>query len=390
MNILHVIPTLDPAAGGPPLIAARLASAQAVLGHQAHVMTYRSREAGQQRIVAENQHLAGFDHLSLHLLPYISWRERFFGEHALRTAKKLVPQMDIVHLHGVWEPQLLHAASLARQCGKPYLILLNGMLLPWAMRRGVLKKRFALAIGFRHMLAGGLLQFGSQDEAQAAYDLGFTRPGVVIPNGVSPDELDDPPTLGTFRAAYPQLGDEPFVLFLGRLHEQKGIDLLLPAFERVLAKQPSARLVIAGPDYGLSAHLQKRIAAMNQKDRLLLIGPIYGAEKRAALRDAACFCLPSRHEGFSLAVLEALAMGTPVVISPECHFPEVADAGAGLISALDPPTIADALLQLLQDGSLRSRASLAARELVASRYTWPDIARQTIEAYEKQLSVVRC
>jgi glycosyltransferase involved in cell wall biosynthesis len=383
LNILHVIPTLDPVAGGPPLIAARLASAQAMLGHQVQVMTYRSREAGQRRIAAENQRLAGFDRLTLHLLPYITWRERLFGWHALRSAQKIVPQMDIVHLHGVWEPQLLHAASIARKCGKPYLILLNGMLLPWAMRRGVLKKRFALAIGFRKMLAGGLLQFGSRDEEQAAHDLGFTQPGVIIPNGVSPEELDNPPPLGIFRAAHPELGDEPFVLFLGRLHEQKGIDLLLSAFEIVLAKRPSARLVIAGPDYGLSANLQQRIAAMNQQNHLLLIGPIYGSQKRSALRDAAYFCLPSRHEGFSLAVLEAMAMGTPVVISPECHFPEVAEAGAGLIPSLDPPAIADALLQMLADAPLRNRASVAAKQLVADHYTWPYIARQTIETYEQ-------
>jgi glycosyltransferase involved in cell wall biosynthesis len=368
MRILHVIPTLDPNAGGPPLICARLAIAQARLGHDVGVMSYAPPPAGRDRIAAENGRTAGFEQLKLHDLPSITWPERVTGSHARAAAKRLVPAVDAVHLHGVWEPQLLHAARAARQAGKPYLVLLNGMLLPWAMARGTAKKRLALRMGRRDMLLDGVLHFGSDDEAVAARALGFTHPGVVIPNGAFSDDPELPPA-GAFRAARPELGDGPYVLFIGRLHEQKGIDLLLAAFDAVAAHHPSVRLVIAGPDYGFD---------VPGGGRVLRVGPVYGREKLAALRDAACFCLPSRHEGFSLAVLEAMSVGVPVVISTECHFPEVAAGGAGLVTPLDAGAIADALLRVLSDDRFRG----VGRRMVADRYNWAAVAAETIRAYE--------
>ena len=289
------------------------------------------------------------------------------------TQKKIVPQMDAIHIHGIWEPQLIHTAKIARRHHKPYIVLLHGMLLPWSIQRGPLKKKLMLAMGAKRMLSHGILQFGSDDEELAARKLGYTNRGVIIPNGTSPEEVADLPAAGTFRKLHPQLADDPYILFLGRLHEQKGIDLLLAAFELVLKKVPNARLVIAGPAYGTPVK--------PNSDRVLIPGPIFGTEKLAALHDAACFCLPSRHEGFSLAVLEALACGTPVVISPECHFPQVAQSGAGLIPSLDPPAIAEALCRMLQDRDFRNGAGTAAKKLVTTQYTWMQVAAQIVDTY---------
>ena len=376
MRILHVIPILDPRAGGPPLICTKLAIAQARLGHDVSVLTYApNTPGGHGRIAAENGRTAGFDRLTIHELPPVDLAERTSGLRARSAARRLVPAVDAVHLHGVWEPQLLHAATAAQRHGKPYLVLLNGMLFPWAMRRGRAKKWLALHLGWRRMLARSVLHFGSADEAAAARGLAFTNPGVVIPNGAFPDEFDDLPAAGAFRAAHPAVGDDPFVLFVGRLHEQKGIDLLLAAFEIVARRHPTVRLVIAGPDYG--------VALPPLGPRVVRVGPVYGREKLAALADAACFCLPSRHEGFSLAVVEALACGTPVVVSTECHFPEVATSGAGVVTSLDPAAVADGLLRVLADPSFAARA----KPLIAERYDWKAVAAATVLAYQEAPAV---
>jgi glycosyltransferase involved in cell wall biosynthesis len=379
MRILHVIPTLDPRAGGPPLIATHLAAAQVILGHDVHIMAYRSPDANLSRITAENRQ-QGFDRITQHLLPLITLSEQITGKNAYAMAKDLVPAMDAVHIHGVWESVLYRSAAVARRHHKPYLVLLNGMLFPWAMQRGKLKKRIALLAGAQQMLTHGILQFGSQDEQLAAEKLGFTKPGEIIPNGTNSEDFADLPPPGTLRSLHPRLRNDPYILFLGRLHEQKGIDLLLAAFKIVTEKHPTARLVIAGPDFGRSTEIQSRTLAAGIQDRLLMIGPVFGQQKLAALRDATCFCLPSRHEGFSLAVLESLACGTPVVISPECHFPQVADCGAGLIPTLEPAAIAAALGRLLDDEPFRSSASTAAKAL-ANRMTWTAAATTAIKAY---------
>jgi len=378
MKLLHLIPTLDPRAGGPPLIVSHLAAAQAMLGHDVHVMTYKSREDGLQRIITDNRQ-RGFDRVFQHLLPYITMRERITGNQAAAMARELVPQMDALHIHGVWESMLYRSAVIARRHNKPYLILLNGMLLPWAMQRGQWKKRLALIAGAHTMLNTGILHCGSDDEAKAARALGYTNPSVIIPNGASPEEFANLPAPGTIGNLVPELGDAPYVLFLGRLHEQKGIDLLLAAFQLVIRQHPTAKLIIAGPDYGRSDEIKQRSAPMG--NRLLMIGPIFGEKKLSVLRDATCFCLPSRHEGFSLAVLESLAIGTPVVISAECHFPAVAEKGAGVIPPLKPPDIAAALMHFLQNPTARQSASAAAKKMITERYTWPHIAQQTLAAY---------
>jgi glycosyltransferase involved in cell wall biosynthesis len=143
------------------------------------------------------------------------------------------------------------------------------------------------------------------------------------------------------------------------------------------------RLVIAGPDGGAREPFIAQIRQASLENRVHLVGPLYGPDKLAALADATCFCLPSRQEGFSVAITEALACGVPAVISDACHFPEVAEQDAGLVTPLDPAQIAQALLQVLRDPSARSRMGAAGRALVQARYTWPQVARQMAESYQQ-------
>jgi len=125
------------------------------------------------------------------------------------------------------------------------------------------------------------------------------------------------------------------------------------------------------------------VAATGLGDRVDVIGPLYGRAKIAALVDAACFCLPSRQEGFSVAVLEAMACAVPVVISEACHFPEVAEVGAGTIVPLDAPALAKALGDVVADPGNAARMGAAGAALVRSRYTWEAIAGQSLRFYQE-------
>ena len=382
MRILHVIATLNPDAGGPPMIAARLAAAQAGLGHDVHIITHTEPAGGVGACVA----LRGVPNLGkvkiTELGPASAW-ERWSGGPLRPKLREAVAAAGAVHLHGVWESILRMAAKEARKSGTPYFILLNGMLHPWSLRQKATKKKIALALGYRRMLNGAAaLHLGNQSEQRLIVPLGLKTRGVLIPNGVFLDELRPLPAPGRFHAAHPELKGEPFVLFLSRLHYKKGLDILAEAFAIAAKAHRQLQLVVAGPDDGARGPFEKQIELLGLGSRVHVVGPVYGRDKLAAFVDAACFCLPSHQEGFSLALTEALACGAPAVISQGCNFPEVARARAGEVLPLDPQAFGDAMVRIASYPAVRQNMSEAGQRLIESRYTWPRIAKQTIAAYE--------
>jgi glycosyltransferase involved in cell wall biosynthesis len=210
----------------------------------------------------------------------------------------------------------------------------------------------------------------------------------IIPNGIYPREFDPLPALGQFYAAYPALKEKPYILFLSRVHYKKGLDYLADAFAKVAPAHPDVQLVIAGPDEGAAEPFQQAIASFGLSDRVHILGPIYGQNRFTALVDCACFCLPSRQEGFSIAILEAMACGRPVVITDACHFPEVAKVGAGEVVPLDAGALAGAIGHILSDRPKAEQMGQTGRDLVMKDYTWPSIARQLVDAYQRHIKQI--
>jgi glycosyltransferase involved in cell wall biosynthesis len=386
MKVLHVIPSLDPATGGPPIIAASLAAAQAAQGCQPRLVSYRFPEAD-ARIAGALKTIPGMAEVGLEYLPPLSKAERFLARGARRRLEPVVAAFDLVHLHGVWDPLIYAAASVASAHGKPFVLTVHGMLHPWALKQRGWKKRLALAMGYRRMLnRAAWLHLGNAAERDLTAGLNLTPPTRIIPNGIFPQEFDPLPPRGAFRAAHPETVKAKLVLFLGRLHYMKGLDILAEAMAIVAARIPEARLIVAGPDVGEQSTFEARVRRLGIADRVHVVGPVYGAEKLAALRDCDCFCLPSRREGFSMAVLEAMASDAPVVISTECHFPEVKEAGAGIVAELGPGKIAAGIETMLNDPAAARRMALAARTLIREHYTWPKVAEQMIEGYDAALN----
>ena len=176
------------------------------------------------------------------------------------------------------------------------------------------------------------------------------------------------------------------VLFLGRLHPQKGAHLLAEAFPRLRGCVSNATLLIAGPDeWGLAGRLQELATAGGDGSGVIFTGPVDGDLKRDLLARADLFCLPSEGEGFSVAVLEALASGTPVLLSPDCHFPEVEAAGAGRVAPRNAPAIAAAIEEMMSDPDRLQSMGVAARRFVASRYDWEGIVDRILDLYRAVL-----
>jgi glycosyltransferase involved in cell wall biosynthesis len=386
MRILHIVVGLDPALGGLPAVAARLAASQAQAGHHVTLVTH----ASPQRASAVEQSIRGIPGIErvriVGLDPAVraGW---FISPAALEALCKAIGEAEIVHLHGLWEPLVRQAATEAWRTRRLYILTPHGMLDPWSLRQRWLKKKVALLLVFRRVLQrAARLHLLNADEVQLLRPLGLTTRTVVIPNGVFLEEIEPLPPSGTFRSAHRELGSDPYILFLSRLHHKKGLDHLAAAFGAIAKQRPDVRLVVAGPDGGAQADFDRRVRDAGVQARVHVVGPLWGRDKFAAMVDAACFCLPSRQEGFSMAITEAMACGLPVVISEACHFPEVGEVGAGEIVPLQDDAIAAALERVLTDAGAAERMGAAGRRLVLQRYAWPVIGERAVQAYAEVLA----
>jgi len=367
LRIVHVYNWLDPANGGPPRVIVGLAAGQRALGHDVRLISSDRPGGAADRFVAA--------HLDPPP-PRATVRPKFFVP--LLTRRRLTAALadaDVAHLHGIWPPVTLLASRICRSLGVPYVLAPHGSLHAGALAEKWPRKHAGLwLLGYaglvRHAAALHLL---NPDEARIP---GFVpRPArtEIVPNGVFTAPFDG---LGPVASGGPAV-----VLFLGRLHPAKGCGVLGEAFGRLARRDPDARLVAVGPDQGGAAILRAAARRHGFADRLALPGPLFDAEKAAALGEATVFCLPSRHEGFSIATLEAMAARRPVVISEACHFPEVADAGAGRVVPLEAGAIADALGAVIGDRVAAAAMGARGRALVERHYRWASIAQRTVDLY---------
>ncbi len=386
MRIVHVIGTLDPSAGGPPAVALRLASAQSTAGHQVELISHgdASIEGDVRRSIAR---VPGSENLIRHAVPIGNSLDRALGLTSRRMLPGIVTGADIVHIHGVWEPILRRAGMTAHRARVPYVITPHGMLDPWSLEQKKWKKWIVLMLAYRRFIEqSAALHCLNETEKQLIVGGGFRCRCEVIPNGIFLNEIDPLPERGGFAKRFPALQGRRFVLFLSRLHYKKGLDYLADAFALLAGRHPDVDLVVAGPDGGAEADFRKQIEQHQLTGRVHVVGPLYGPEKFEALVDASCFCLPSRQEGFSIAITEALGCGTPVVVSRQCNYPEVTDSKAGIETELDPSAIANALSRLLENPELAANMGRAGRALVEERFTWPRVAALSLDLYSRLVS----
>lgn len=383
-RILHVIESLDASLGGPPAVCLRLAAAQAGRGHQVGILCRSSDAAGFPADRLES--IPGGDAVAGFTVPMRGGRvARALAAEVGAFVESRRASWDFLHIHSVWDPATRSAGHAALRAGIPYVLTTHGMLDRWGMRQGIvrpIKKRIALRLAIGRVLRGAsflhALTLGEQDGIRA---YGYGARTAVVPNGMFLEEIPQRSDVAALHRSHPALGEAPFALFLGRLHPVKGIDRLLAGFRGVVDRMPEARLVIAGPDYGQERALQSQITSLGLDRNVTFLGPVFGPARFDLMRECRVFCQMSRYEGFSVALLEALACGCPVIASVECRFPEIAAEGAGRIIAAEPALIAESMLAFLRDASARQAASIAGRELVRRGFTWAEVGRRMDEAY---------
>jgi len=299
-----------------------------------------------------------------------------------RLLRNAVESANICHVHGLWEAHSLAVRRLAKQMGKPVVSSVHGMLEPWEMANKRLKKSIYSQFLERPSLDGSLcLRALSEREVEDYRRFGVRRPIAIVPNGIG---ALDPVETSILFETFPQLSDKSIVLFLGRIHHKKGVLNLLQAWKTVASKREDAHLLIAGPDYaGTVARAKQIVSELRLENSVTLTSVVSGRMKLAALSAAKYFCLPSFSEGFSVAVLEALSIGLPAIVTPKCNIPSVASAGAGVSTSNDPAALADTLISCLRfDCRQWEKMSSAARALARSRFDWNVTGKTMLSVYE--------
>ncbi len=380
MKILHVMPTYLPAVryGGPMFSVHALCRNLAALGHDVHVCTTSIDGPGDFEVpLGVPVELDGvkvwyFRADRLRRLAVSSGMRTWIGER--------MGQFDLLHTHTVylWPPW--RAARAARAMDVPYVMAPRGMLVPEmiARRKWLAKTLWLKLLEWPNLAGADALHFTSELERMDAERLGIpVRRAAVIANGI---DLEEVLVSGGSRE---DTEPAPFVLHLGRINWKKGLDRLV----RAMAQAPDIRAVIAGNNEESCRESLERLAReCGVADRVRFLDPVYGAAKWRLLGAARALVLPSHSENFGNAVLEAMAAGKPVVVSPGVGLAAAVRAsGCGMVVEPEPGALAAALEQLWRDEPLCRSMGERGRALVEREYSWPCIAGQVVDLYRSIL-----
>ena len=270
---------------------------------------------------------------------------------------------------------------LAWQTGTPYVVCPAGELSLFGRSRWI-KQFFNIFIGYRIVrdAAGHIAVTPDEIPVYASYGVDTSKV-TVIPNGINEADFR---VNGVIRFADRYgLGAAPFILFMGRLNPIKGPDLLLEAFCSIATKYPNLHLVFAGPDGGLLDLLQKMSKAQGLSDRVHFIGYVAGRDKIEAYCSAEFLVIPSRQEAMSIVVLEAGIVGTPVLLTNQCGFDEVAAVGGGQVVAATAHELAAGLNSMLAEHMALKCMGERLQAHVRLNFTWDVIVKRFQELYRR-------
>lgn len=368
MKLLHVMPTVDPRGGGPIEGVRNLGQRLRELGHEVELVTLDDPASSwvtghTMKVHALGPSVGGGYSYNARLLPWLQAHAQGY---------------DFITVNGIWQYHSFAAWRVFTRLRLPYVVFTHGMLDPWFKRTYPIKhlKKWLYWpwADYRVLRDAAAVLFTSEEEriqARGSFWLYKAREQVVS-YGTRPPPGNGPALAEKFLDAHPRLWGKRVLLFLSRIQEKKGCDLLIDAFAEVAAREPDLHLVMAGPDQtGWVETLRAQAQLLGVDHRIHWTGMLQGDAKWGAFHAAEAFVLPSHQENFGIAVAEALGCGLPVLISNKVNiWREVESAGAGLV-ADDTVQGTRALLTrwLTLDLPARQRMANQARQLFEQRYT---------------------
>jgi glycosyltransferase involved in cell wall biosynthesis len=388
MRVLHVIPSLSPTSGGPSF--ALPAMARALLPHEIRLIAATTDDDGPGRHLSRVTH--GVE------TPQDGWSALYFPKQTEFYKVSLplrgwlrahVTEFDVVHIHAVFSFASLVAGHAAAAQGVPYIVRPLGVLNRWGMEN---RRKLVKALSFRlfdlpMLKKAAAMHYTSRMEMEDAARFGLTNLQRVIPIGIDLAPFDSLPPRSVFSAYFPETAATRNLLFLSRIDEKKGLDLLIAAFAKISPTQPNTRLIICGDgDPALIGKLKTMATAGGLADRITWAGQVTGELRLAAFSAAELFVLPSHSENFGIALLEAMAAGLPCLSTDQVALAvEAAVVGAVCAVACEGSALSEALRSLLSDAGERARLAKAAKEAAIHRYSLKAMGAGLKDLYESVL-----
>lgn len=389
MKILQIVPSISLIYGGPSQMVLGLAPALVKEGVEVTILTTDSNgDSGQQPLdVPLNRPIKqdGYEIIYFRCAPFRRYK---FSLDLLKWLKLHACEFDLAHIHALFSPVSSAAATVCRQQKLPYILRPLGTLDPADLRKKKLLKQFYVDILERRNLAGAAaIHFTSDQEAKISERFGVATQDLVIPLGVIPLGRDRG-SLVRGKLGIPEA--VPLVLFMSRIDPKKGLNLLIPALEKLLAVGSNFHFVLAGtnpqdPDY--ESKIKSQLENSPLRSHTTITGFVSGELKASLLQTADLFVLPSYYENFGIAVAEAMVAGVPVVISDQVHiYQQVRDSQSGWVGATDVQALFELLREALQNPQECQRRGLNAQKYALEHFSWDAIARQIIQAYQAILA----
>ena len=371
MRILHVIPTLNPAGGGPIEAVTRLGMEYRRQGTDVEILTLDDPASNWLKDFPLPYHALG--------PAFLNYR---YTSQLVPWLKQNAPTFDLVVVNGVWQYSSFAVWRALVGTKTPYVVFTHGMLDPWFKRRYPLKhlKKWLYWpwAEYRVLRDANAVLFTAEEERRLARDSFwlYRCNEIVINYGTAAPPPDDGASAERFRQAFPSVNGKRIILFFGRIHEKKGCELLIRAFGSALRDTPGAEralhLVFAGPDSNPSYRrsLEKLVDKTCPPGSVTWTGLLTGDLKWGAFRAAEVFALTSHQENFGIAVAEALGCGLPVLLSNQVNiWREIQEDHAGLIEN-DDDAGARALLErwLAMDDAARAEMRVNASRCFHARF----------------------
>ena len=301
--------------------------------------------------------------------------------------RKDIKNHEVIHIHEHRQTLAIFVSHFAGKNNIPYVVQAHGSVLPFFQKEG-LKNIFDKVFGFRILHNASCVFALTEVEKEQYLKMGVEEDKIeIVPLGINLEEYENLPQSGRFRSRFNVAKEDKLILFVGRIHEIKGLDLLVDAFNDLINHngEVSIKLAIVGPDDGYLSKLEEKINEYSLKENVIITGPLYKEEKQEALVDCDLFVMPSKYESFTTSGLEAMACGKPLVLTKNNHIHDWVDGNVGIACGDDKDSLRKAIETVLFDDDLSTVYGENGKELIKTKYNWDIINKQILDIYKKLL-----